>query len=321
MAPKNPKNIKCLSVNICGIGGKSKIPLDKYVDMESPDILNVQETLTSDMEKLALTNMKVIGDDNQAGNRGAALYVHKNYTITKLKDINEISKNIDSSWGLGVIHKQRYVLGSVYVKLGYNNAITDVINMLNKAHSLMKKHKATAIILSGYFNARHIAWGDHITNNYGTKLFDNIDKTKFSILTSSTPTFLSKNGTSHIDLMIVTTNMVDKVKFCKTDPEVQLFSGAPSMGHVPLITHFHNKGGVTTTEPIEKINLDKVDWKKWSDDLDYELAENEDHLKTLTNPLELNDFLTKVIQKTTNKHGEKKIITTYSKPLWTPELS
>ena len=45
MAPKNPKNIKCLSVNICGIGGKSKIPLDKYVDMESPDILNVQETL------------------------------------------------------------------------------------------------------------------------------------------------------------------------------------------------------------------------------------------------------------------------------------
>ena len=321
MAPKNQKNIRCLSVNICGIGGKSKIPLDKYVDIKAPDILKVQETLTSDMEKLSLTNMKVLGDDNHARNRGAALYVHKNFTITKLEEINEISKNIDSSWGLGVIHKQRYVLGSVYVKLGYNNAITDVINMLNKAHILMKKHKATAILLSGDFNARHIAWGDHFTNDYGTNLFDKIDKTKFSILTSSTPTFLSKNGSSYIDLMIVTTNMVDKVQFCKTDTEVQLFSGAPNMGHVPLITQFNSKGGVITTKPIEKINLDKVDWKKWSDDLDYEIAENEDLLKALTNPQELNDFLTKAIQKTTNKHGEKKIITTHSKPFWTPQLS
>ena len=321
MAPKNQKNIRCLSVNICGIGGKSKIPLDKYVDIKAPDILKVQETLTSDMEKLSLTNMKVLGDDNHARNRGAALYVHKNFTITKLEEINEISKNIDSSWGLGVIHKQRYVLGSVYVKLGYNNAITDVINMLNKAHILMKKHKATAILLSGDFNARHIAWGDHFTNDYGTNLFDKIDKTKFSILTSSTPTFLSKNGSSYIDLMIVTTNMVDKVQFCKTDTEVQLFSGAPNMGHVPLITQFNSKGGVITTKPIEKINLDKVDWKKWSDDLDYEIAENEDLLKALTNPQELNDYLTRAIQKTTSKHGEKKIITTHSKPFWTPQLS
>ena len=64
--------------------------------------------------------------------------------------------------------------------------------MLTKADNLMKKHKAYAVILTGNFNARHVAWGDHQSNDYGTKLFDNLDKTKFAILTSNTPTFLSK---------------------------------------------------------------------------------------------------------------------------------
>ena len=116
---------------------------------EDFDVLMVQETLSTDLDSISLTNLKVISDDNNAANRGAALYVNKKYTITKLKEINQISKNIDSSWGLGVINNKRYILGSIYVKLGYNNAIDEVIRMLDKAYSLMKQHKAIAIILSG----------------------------------------------------------------------------------------------------------------------------------------------------------------------------
>ena len=96
---------------------RSKITLDRYANNIELDILTVQETGSCDLEKLKLNNMKVISDDNKANNKGSALYVNKKFTITKLKEINEISKNIDASWGLGVINKKRYIIGSVYVKL------------------------------------------------------------------------------------------------------------------------------------------------------------------------------------------------------------
>ena len=321
MAYNNKKNLSCFSINICGLSDKSKIPLDKYIYTEHPDMLAVQETLSSDLDKLSLTNMRVIADDNNAENRGAALYVNTKYTITKLQEINKISKNIDATWGLGVIRNKRYILGSVYVKLNYKNAIKDVIEMLEKSHSLMKKHKAVAVILSGDFNARHISWGDHLTNDYGNKLFDNIDKTKFAIISSKSPTFLSKNGSSYIDLTIVTTNLIENLETCKTDPHVQLFSGAPTMGHVPLITTFTNESHTRNKEVVEKTNLDKIDWRKWSEDLELQIYQNEDYLKNVTDPQILNEFLSKAIQTTTNKHGEKKIITSHSKPFWTPELT
>ena len=265
--------------------------------------------------------MKVIADDNDARNRGAALYVNKKFTITKLSEINKVSKNIDASWGLGVIHNKRYILGSVYVKLGYKSAIKEVIEMLNIAQKLIKKHKATSIILSGDFNARHISWGDHCTNEYGAKLFDNLDKTKFSIITSNTPTFLSKNGSSFIDLTIVSTNMIEKMNFCATDTNIQLYSGAPTMGHVPLITKFLSDGSTSKIEAIEKINLDCIDWKKWSDDLELKIEQNEEYLNSITDPQIINNFLIQEIQEVTNKHGEKKKITSHSKPFWTSELN
>ena len=313
--------MKLGSINICGLSDRSKFTLDKYVDSKQFDALFVQETNRSDLEKLKLTNMKVIMDDNKASNKGAALYVNRKFTITKLKEINEISKNIDASWGLGEIKKKRYILGSVYVKLEYHNAITDVIKMLEKAHSLMKKLKAVGVILSGDFNARHVAWGDHTSNPYGKQLIEKLDMNKFAISTSASPTFLSTNGSSYIDLTIMTTNLVEKVISCETDTNIELYSGAPFRGHVPLLTNFSTDGCVTNKSVIEKINLDKICWDKWSEDLDSKICQSEDYLNNITDPQVLSDFIDRTIQTVTNNLGEKKIISTHSKPYWTPELS
>ena len=111
--------------------------------------------------------MKAIADDNNAKNKGAAIFVNKKFSITKLEEINEISKEIDASWGLAVVNRTRYIMGSVYVKDNYPNAINDVIKMLDKAHSLIRKLKAVGIILSGGFNARHTSWGYHKPDSYG----------------------------------------------------------------------------------------------------------------------------------------------------------
>ena len=322
---KDKKLLKVCSINICGLSDKSRFLLDNYAHENSHAVLMVQETLSTDLNNISLTNMKVITDDNNAANRGAALYVNKKFTITKLKEINQISKNIDSSWGLGVINNKRYILGSIYVKLGYNNAITDVLAMLNKAYSLMKHHKAVAIILSGDFNAKHTTWGNQANDSYGRKLFENLDKTKFSILTSKNPTYLCKNGltigSSHIDLTIVTNNMIEKLESCKTDDTVELWSGAPNRGHVPLLTYFNTKTSITNTEVIEKINLDKINWEIWSEDIENKVRASENYLDSITNPVILNDFLVKTIQRITSEHGEKKTITIHSRPYWTPELT
>ena len=138
MAYNNKKMMKCCSINICGLSDKSRPVLNKYVYEENFDVVMVQETRSVNQDDISLTSMKMIADDNKAANRGAALYVNRKFTITKLKDINQISKNIDSSWGLGVINNKRYILGSIYVKLEYNNAISEVIRMLDKAYTLMK---------------------------------------------------------------------------------------------------------------------------------------------------------------------------------------
>ena len=317
--------MKCCSINICGLSDKSRPVLNKYVYEENFDVVMVQETRSVNQDDISLTSMKMIADDNKAANRGAALYVNRKFTITKLKDINQISKNIDSSWGLGVINNKRYILGSIYVKLEYNNAITEVIRMLDKAYTLMKHHKAVAVILSGDFNAKHISWGNHSTDAYGKKLFENLDKTRYSILASKEPTFLCKNGTtigsSHIDLTIVTNNMVEKLDSCTTNDTVELWSGAPNRGHVPLLTYFNTKTCVANTEAIEKLNMDKINWQLWSNDIEDKLQQSENYLDTITNPEILNEFLTRTIQKITCEHGEKKVITIHSKPYWTQELT
>ena len=148
----------------------------------------------------------------------------------------EFTKNIDSAWALTVINNTRYIIGSIYVKLNYENAIDDVMKMLHEAEKLSKKYKALGVILSGDYNARHEAWGDTVHNKYGTQLVDKLDNAQFTIHTANTPTFRTENGSSVIDLIITSTRLSDRIKQCHTNEEVELYSGAPIRGHLPLLS-------------------------------------------------------------------------------------
>ena len=164
---RNENGIKMCSINICGLSDRSKLMINKYNYLKKFDIVKIQETGTDKIEKLSLHNMKMISDSNQANNRGTALYVKNCYTCTKLPEISRLSKELDSTWGLAVIKNKRYIVGSVYVKLNYQKAISDTIQMLKAAQNLTKKLKACGVILSDDYNARHPMWGDAISNSYG----------------------------------------------------------------------------------------------------------------------------------------------------------
>lgn len=311
--------IKVCSINICGLSSRSQILLDKYADSEKIDILAVQESGTGDKEKLKLINMKTVVDTNNSANRGAVLYVHNNISCTTLTEISKVSKNIDSAWGLTVIKNRRYIIGSIYVKLKYIHAITEVMKMLNIAEKLTKKVKAAGVILIGDFNARHTSWGDTTNNEYGKQLLETLDNTRFTICTSKSPTFLCENGSSFIDLMIISNGLTSKVQPCYTDEVVELFSGAPLRGHVPLLTAISESNIKRDTHVEEKLDIESINWEEWSIEVDRNI-QNRQCINT-DDPQELWENLESVITDANHKYGKMKKSTRHSKPYWTEKLS
>ena len=312
--------LKLCTLNICGLSSRSKFVLNKFNESEDIDILFTQETGTAETNKLALTNMTVISDVNSANNKGAALFLKDKYSITKLESIAKLSKNIDSCWGLVTAQKKKYIIGNVYVKLNYKTAIEDLLKMIDAAQQKQTQLKAAGIIVAGDMNARHLSWGDSTNNEYGRKLAESLDNTRFSICTSKSPTFLCANGSSHIDLFIISNNLIDTVLSCYTDDEVELFSGAPLRGHVPVILELSAAQTNSVNEIKEKLDISKIRWQDWEQEIERKINDNKDNLHSEENPYILWDELNKITDAT-NSHGETKKCCHHSKPYWTDSLT
>ena len=220
---------------------RSRFALDKYCHDMSLDILALQESSTIDKSNLDLTFMSHISDTNGGANKGAMLYVNNNkLSVTNIPEISQKSKDIDSAWGLVCGKGFRYIVGSVYLKLSYNNAVKDLLLLLKESKVMCHKFGAKGVLLLGDFNARHQLWGDESNNKYGKELVENLSFQDFSIISSSEPTFLSSNGKSFIDFIITSVALEERVGDIKTDTEVELYSGAPLRGHVPIQAINHN---------------------------------------------------------------------------------
>ena len=315
-------SIKCCSINICGMSKRSKHMLEKYSSDEGFDLIFVQESESDNQEKLNLCNRKVLTDTNNAQNHGVTIYTHINHTCTLIPEISQLSKNIDSVWGLAVIKSKRYLVGSVYVKHHYPEGISEVINMLNVANQMSTNLKACGVFLQGDFNARHLAWGDKCNDTYGNELVKFLDQNVFTVVAPDSPTFLCKNGHSKIDFAIVTKTLASQVQSCYTDDEVELFSGAPLRGHVPVITVIRSPGGTNNKTIInEKINIESIKWALWSDDLETQLVDDRVLVESYEEPHGLWNYIEKTIDKITTKHSKKKKSTIHSKPFWTEKLT
>lgn len=314
-------HLKLGTINICGLSNRSRMVINKFIHSEKIDILAVQETGSTDTDTLELDNMNVISDTNKAANKGAALYASNRYTITKLDSISKMSRNLDSCWGLVVAHKKKLIVGNIYVKLNHKPAIDETIRMLKEAEKKKAELKASGIILLGDFNARHLCWGDKVTNYYGRRLSESIDSTLYSMCTSKSPTFLCANGSSFIDLAIISNNLVESVVSCKTDDEVELFSGAPTRGHVPLLITMKLNRDATSATVTEKLDLSKMKWEDWTKHIEDSIEEDRILLETEDCPYSLWNHCNQIITQATDTHGVKKKCCKHSKPYWTDSLS
>ena len=319
---KQNQLIKACSINICGFSTRSQFALNHFVYKQDLDWLAVQETETVDSDKLHLQNMTAICDMNKAKNKGAALFINNKHSITKLESVTKISKHLDSCWGLAVMYKKRIIIGSIYVKLNCKTAMDEVMKMLKAAKEKQLELKASGIILTGDFNARHQSWGDAVNGYYGKQLTELLDYSEFSICTSASPTFLgANNANSYIDLFIVSNSLVESVSSCKTDEGVELYSGAPRRGHVPVIMEMLIASVPTKTEVKKKLDVDSINWNEWATSIEEGIADIEDTLNSTENPYILWNSLNNIITKATDLHGKFKNSCHHSKPYWTDLLT
>ena len=310
------------SINICGMSARSQLCLDKYCYDKGIDILAVQESFTSDSSNKSLTSMIFTDDQNESRNRGSLLYVNsKKLSILPLKEISKASNNIDTAWGLISGPGIRLVVGSVYLKLGYSNSISELISMLKKATLISRQLGASGVSVFGDFNARHELWGDTTSNSYGTELVNQLDFQAYTIVAADKPSFLSVNGNSCIDFHISSVSNADAFSLLTTDEDVELFSGAPIRGHVPIQTSlsasFVKKAN---PPPKECLDLSTMDWGSWTAVLESSLSEEEASWENLDTEGKW-QLLNQCIKNATKGCCKTKTLSAHSKPFWTPQLT
>lgn len=314
-------DINLCSINICGMSDRSKFTLDKFCYDKSIDILAIQESCTVNKNNQNLKFMNTVSDTNDSHNRGAMLCVNqKKLQVIPLNQISQLSNNIDTAWGLVCGKSFRYIVGSVYLKLNYKNAVNDLMKMLDEAKCIASRMKAKGVIAIGDFNARNQLW-DTQENSYGKQLVEQLNFKEYSILNSEDATFLSSNGSSNIDFLIVSNPIEHLCSNITTDPGVELFSGAPIRGHVPIMTKLNIKlSGQPKPPPKIVIDIDTIKWNAWKDQIEVTLG---NQMKAMTS-LSAHDqweIIDTTIHDATIAFTQKKKISIHSKPYWTDKLS
>ena len=116
------------------------------------------------------------------------------------------------------------------------------------------------------FNSRHVSWNDSCINDYGAKLFDYITQSDYSLISPVDISFKSWNGTSVIDLIIVSSNVSNCVKSTIADKDIELFTGVPGAGHYPVVSNICFKNYnlyFNKSEIIDVYDYKNEDWESW----------------------------------------------------------
>ena len=159
---------------------------------------------------------------------------------------------------------------------------------------------------------RSVAWEDNTVSVHGTLLEEYIG-TDFVILNGPEPTFLAKNGSSVIDLIICWGSICDIPHRSSVDYDVELFSGAPNRGHIPVTVEFDS-----VSEPItmkSKPWIEKTNWDNWSFFLEQ---------RSCTVPSNQADelwiFIRSLFAHASQYFIPSKTVSKHSKPFWNTEL-
>ena len=325
MNKNNKQSLQVCQINISGLSKHSLTALDNYNHIIKNDVLAIQETLltASNTPNNAITGMETFSLKND---RGVMLCIQPWLLPQK---VGELQDNLsDAIWATAKIGHLTILIGNIYVNPGADssNNLDAAVKNISKAMEYREKMKIKELIVLGDFNCRHTLWKDSTTNSRGIMLEQFANQHQLACIFPNSKTFVCGSGGSVIDLALIKNGkLLDLYQTSSVDLEVELFTGAPTRGHLPVIHNFNLPSAFNNASKFPTTiyrDLKKTDWSYWqealSDNLDSNLLP---HLEKYTDPSHLwNDFLS-IINQVNDIVIPRKTATTHSKPFWTTELS
>jgi len=324
MTKSNKHSLQICQVNISGLSKHSLAALDKYNHSIKNDILAVQETLLATSAQTPdITGMETFIANSD---RGVMLNIQPWLLPQKVNELHDNS--VDSVWATVKIGPLLVLIGNVYVNpaVASQNNLQAALGNLNKAIQYCDKLKIKDLLVLGDFNSRNNTWGDNTSNANGKTLEQYVMLNQLACLSPNARTFVCGDGGSTIDLAIVNNGKLsDLYQTTSVDSDVELFTGAPNRGHLPVIHNFKlpsslNKASIFPTTIYK--DLKKTDWDYWQSMLTKQLdCYLTPHLDNYIDPMLLwNDFMA-ILSHINDSIIPKKTATGHSKPFWNSELS
>ena len=205
------------------------------------------------------TNYRTESAIRQNKSERVAILIHNSLHYTR---ISSKVTDFDNIWLITAIGGYKVLVITCYIRPDDFMYIEQFTKMIMDAEEFVETHQLDGIIFMGDLNARHETWGDSVTNRNGRLLIEQLSD-EFLILNNGQPTYLCRNGHSVIDLIILYGKVADASWNLFTDADVELFTGAPNRGHIPVFAEWTY---INKSKPaIKRPWLDKADWQSWTE--------------------------------------------------------
>ena len=244
----------------------SKIAIDAYLEKHKPDVVFFNET-KQQIPDNAFTNYTTLSSTPKKSTGGVALSFRNDVAYAQIEELE--TKNNDYIVAAANVRGLKLLTTTAYVKPDNKGELLELIKRLEACKVYADTNHMEGVLLFGDCNARHLYWDDQKCNALGNELISLVPT--YTILNDGQPTFLSINGQSVIDLCICYGNFINQYK-CSltTDEDTELFTGAPSRGHLPvLVSLVESKSGYFKEKPW----IEKAMWDDWRAHLETEMLD------------------------------------------------
>ena len=311
-----------MQINLCGFSEKSTKCLEKYIDDEKADVVLLSETKVDEIPNIhQYISFLHPNATNPKQKGGSGILIRDSYTKSD-RQTNLEKDNVDACFITVNVNGQRLLICSAYIPPNSPNSMKQFITLLENARKQLGSLKCNGLIVGGDFNARQVSWGDRVDNSAGCTLNSFVSQNEMSVLDQfDGNTFMCTNGGSKIDLMLCSDNLLQMICEQVTDPEVELFTGAPIRGHIPVWTMMK----LNPTTKTQKYRLapawEKTNWDLFEMTMDRATASRLPQLANNANPNTLWENAKEILLSAKQSVIPMKRISQYSKPYWTAELT
>ena len=312
--------LKLCQININGLSDITKLALNRYMCQQELDVVCLSETKTETLPTGTFSRMNHILKPNKDNHkqRGVAIVAKSNIQLTRYPELEP--PTADMLVCIAKLGGHRYFICSAYSPPSDGAKLREITEALKNISDQAINMRVTGIMLLGDLNARHQAWGDHSHNKAGETLLEFSRETGLEIVYQhDEPSFLCDNGSSHIDLLICSNNIAQRVQNQHTDISIELFTGAPHRGHVPVITELVAQQPHIAPKTYYKWN--NADWYGFRDSLESCCQQNLHKITSTTDPTKVWNIIKNILQRCKSKHVPTGTTNLHNKPYWNKELS